>query len=82
MFKFMHKFKNLYHNFMNKWLMHPPTLCHEHIFGNKCIAQFAHLKQLYCIEEGKPLKVAMHWKKYPSAQVALPRHYLNMLLVS
>ena len=43
--------------------MHPPTLGHEHILGDKCIAQFAHLKQLYQIEEGKTLKVVHALKK-------------------
>ena len=42
--------------------MHPPTLGHEHILGDKSIAQFAHLKQLYEIE-GKTLKVAHALKK-------------------
>ena len=40
-----------------------PTLCHEYILANKCIAQFAYLKHLYHIEEGKPLKVAHALKK-------------------
>ena len=40
-----------------------PTLCHKYIPGNKCIAQFAYLKHLYRIEEGKPLKVAHALKK-------------------
>ena len=48
---------------MNKWLMLSPTLCHKYILGNKCIAQFAYLKHLYRIEEGKPLKVAHALKK-------------------
>ena len=43
--------------------MQPPTLGHEHILGDKCIAQFAHLKQLYQIEEGKTLKVSHALKK-------------------
>ena len=67
---------------MNKQLMLSPTLCHEYILGNKCIAQFAHLKQLYRIEEGKPLKVAHSLKKVSLNQVALPKHHLNMSLVS
>ena len=48
---------------MNKRLMLSPTLCHEYILGNKCIAQFAYLKHLYRIEGGKPLKVAHALKK-------------------
>ena len=48
---------------MNKRLMLSPTLCYEYILCNKCIAQYAHLKQLYRIEEGKLLKVAHAWKK-------------------
>ena len=40
-----------------------PALCHKYILGNKCIAQFAYLKHLYRIEEGKPLKVAHALKK-------------------
>ena len=63
---------------MNKWLMLSPTFCHKHILGNKCIAQFAYLKHLYRIEEGKPLKVAHALKKVslnPSsiAQTSLQR---------
>ena len=62
-----------------------PTLCHEYILGNKCIAQFAYLKHLYCIEEGKPLKVAHALKKVslnPSsiAQISL-QHVLGKLKV-
>ena len=69
---------------MNKRLMLSPTLCHEYILGNKCIAQFAHLKQLYRIE-GKPLKVAHALKKVslnPSsiAQTS-PQHVLGKLKV-
>ena len=40
-----------------------PTLGHEYILGNKCIAQFAYLKHVYRIEERKPLKVAHALKK-------------------
>ena len=43
--------------------MHQQALGHEHILGDKCIAQFAHLKQLYQMEEGKTLKVAHALKK-------------------
>ena len=48
---------------MNKRLMLSPTLCHKYILGNKCIAQFAYLKHLYRIKEGKPLKFAHALKK-------------------
>ena len=57
-----------------------PTLCHKYILGNKCIAQFAYLKHLYRIEEGKPLKVAHALKKVSSTQVALPKHHLQHIL--
>ena len=62
-----------------------PTLCHKYILGNKCIAQFAYLKHLYRIEEGKPLKVAHALKKVslnPSsiAQTSL-QHILGKLKV-
>ena len=60
---FTHNFKNLYNNFVNNPQMHPPTLGHQHILEDKCIAQFAHLKQLYQIEEGKTLKVAQTFRK-------------------
>ena len=70
---------------MNKRLTLSPTLFHEYILGNKCIAQFAHLKQLYRIEEGKPLIVAHALKKVslnPSsiAQTS-PQHVLGKLKV-
>ena len=70
---------------MNKRLMLSPTLCHKYILGNNCIAQFAYLKHLYCIEEGKPLKVAHALKKVslnPSsiAQTSL-QHILGKLKV-
>ena len=62
-----------------------PTLCHKYILGNKCIAQFAYLKHLHRIEEGKPLKVAHALKKAslnPSsiAQTSL-QHILSKLKV-
>ena len=43
--------------------MHPPTLGHEHILGDTCVAKFSHLKELYAMEEGKALKVAHALKK-------------------
>ena len=70
---------------MNKRLMLSTTLCHEYILGNKCIAQFAHLKQLYCIEEGKPLNVAHALKKVSlnlsSIAQTSPQHVLGKLKV-
>ena len=70
---------------MNKRLMLSPTLCHEYILGNNCIAQFAYLKHLYRIEEGKPLRIAHALKKVslnPSsiAQTSL-QHVLGKLKV-
>ena len=65
--------------------MHPPTRGHEHILGNKCIAQFAYLKQLYRMEEGKPLKVAHALKRVslnPSSIAwTSPQHALGKLKV-
>ena len=55
--------------------MHSPTL------GDKCIAQFAHLKQLYQIEEGNTLKVPKLLGKCPSTQAALRGRHRNMPLV-
>ena len=62
-----------------------PTLCHEYIHGNKCSTQFVHLKQLYHIEEGKPLKVAHALKKVSlnpsSIAKTSPQHVLGKLKV-
>ena len=60
--------------------MYPPTLGHEHILGDKCIAQFAHLKQPYQIEKEKTLKIAHALKKvsFNSSSIARtsPQHAL------
>ena len=71
------------HNFVNKREMHPPTLGHEHILGDKCIAQFAHLKQLYQLKEGEALKVTHALKKVslnPSSIARMsPQHALGKI---
>lgn len=43
--------------------MHLPTNGFEHLLGDSCIAFFNHLKQLYALEEEKPLKIAHGLKK-------------------
>ena len=62
-FDFTHNFKNIYNNFVNKQRMHPSTLGHERVLGESCVAEFAHIKHLYALEEGKPIKVAHALKK-------------------
>ena len=65
---------------MNKRLMLSPTLCHEYILGNKCIAQFAYLKHLYRIEEVKPLKVAHALKKVSLNPSSIAQTSLQLVL--
>ena len=64
LFDFTHNMKNIFNNFINRKVMHIPEISDDYnIFGGKCIAQFAHIKWLYALEEHKPLKVAHALKK-------------------
>lgn len=63
MFDFTHNMKNIYNNFVNRKIMHPPTSGHEHVLGNSCTARFAHISRLYALEEDKSLKIACDLKK-------------------
>ena len=66
LFDFTHNFKNIYNNFVNKQRMHPPILGHERVLGKSCVAEFAHIKHLYALEEGKPIKITHALKKSSS----------------
>ena len=63
LFDFTHNMKNIFNNFVSRKVMHIPEIPDDNVFGGKCVAQFSHLKQLYAIEEHKPLKVAHSLKK-------------------
>ena len=63
LFDFTHNFKNSCNNFVNKQRMHLPTLGHERVLGESCVAEFSHIKHLYALEEEKPIKVAHALKK-------------------
>ena len=63
LFDFTHNFKNIFNAFVNKGHMNIPTTGHENIFGEKCLACFAHIKRLYALEEGKTLKIAHSLRK-------------------
>lgn len=65
--------------------MHISTCGHEQILGNRCIADFRHIKKLYALEEEKTLKVAHRLKKVclnPSniARTS-PQHALSKLSI-
>ena len=62
-FDFTHNFKNIYNCFLNKNRLHLPTIGFEHLLGDSCTASFKHIRQLYALEEGKPLKIAHALKK-------------------
>ena len=53
LFDFTHNLKNIFNAFINKSQMNVPTAGYEHILGKSCKASFAHVKQLYALEEHK-----------------------------
>ena len=61
--------------------MHSPTLGHERVLGESCAAEFAHIKHLYALEEGKPIQVAHALKKVSlnlsSLALTSPQHALG-----
>jgi len=61
--------------------MNLPTSGFEEILGTSCVANFAHIKRLYALEEDKTLKVAHALKKcflIPSNIVKTsPQHALS-----
>ena len=62
-FDFTHNFKNIFNNFIGRGRMNIPTGGFESILGKSCIAQFAHIRRLYGLEEDKVLKIAYELKK-------------------
>jgi len=63
LFDFTHNLKNIFNAFVNKDRMSVPTNGYEHIFGEKCLALFSHIKRLHALEEGKTLKIAHSLRK-------------------
>ena len=63
LFDFPHNMKNIFNNFLNKKVMRPPTNGYQHLLGNACDAKFAHIAQLYALEEDKSIKIAFNLKK-------------------
>ena len=63
LFDFTHNLKNIFNNFINKPYLRLPTTGNEEVLGDSCTALFAHIKQLYALEEEKQLKVAYALKK-------------------
>lgn len=61
-FDFTHNLKNVFNNWVNKSIMHLPSDFPDMI-GDKCKAHFDHVKELYAVEEAKPLKIAFALKK-------------------
>ena len=60
---FTHYFKNIYNSFVNKQRIHPPTLGYKRVLGESSVAEFAPIKNLYALEEGKPIKAYHALKK-------------------
>ena len=63
LFDFIHNIKNIFNAFINQSQMNVPTAGYEYILGKSCKASFAHVKQLYALEEHKTLKIAHTLKK-------------------
>ena len=53
LFGFTHNSKNIFNAFINKSQINVPISGYEHILGKSCKASFAHVKQLYALEEHK-----------------------------
>ena len=54
-FDFTHNFKTIYNGLLSRNHIKIPTANFTHILGESCNAPFDHVKQLYAIEEDKPL---------------------------
>lgn len=62
LFDFTHNLKNIFNNWLKKSIMHLPSGFPDMVSEN-CKACFHHIKELYAIEEAKPLKIAFALKK-------------------
>ena len=59
----LHNMKNIFNNFLNKKVMRPPTNGYQHLLRDSRDAIFAHIAQLYALEENKSIKIAFNLKK-------------------